>query len=144
MSTYRSKLEDDIDISTLLSMREEGMTNKQIAVACDCCVQTIYNYIGKMPKEIRKKAYERRTEQKKEDEKVVVERDDKEVESKKLLKVISTRETLEGYVCKYIVDSEKDTIEIDGVISGILDRETLDVFMNELDEIRNILCKQMK
>ncbi len=49
------KLLDDVTINELMTMREEqGMSNQDIADALGVNVQTIYNYIGKMPKELYK------------------------------------------------------------------------------------------
>lgn len=46
---------DDVTINELMTMREEqGMSNQDIADALGVGVQTIYKYIGKMPKELCK------------------------------------------------------------------------------------------
>lgn len=40
----------DIDKTTLLQMRESGMTNREISESIGCSLQTIYRIIGKQPK----------------------------------------------------------------------------------------------
>lgn len=55
---------------------------------------------------------------------------------KSTLRVISQRVSLEGNICKYVVDSESNSLEItDGTVTGLLDRETLTAFISELIEI---------
>lgn len=55
---------------------------------------------------------------------------------KSTLRVISQRVSLEGNICKYVVDSESNSLEIiDGTVTGLLDRETLMAFIEELKEI---------
>lgn len=48
----RRKLLDDVSISELMHLREEGYSNREIADCLDVSEMTIYNYIGKNPKEI--------------------------------------------------------------------------------------------
>ena len=214
----RRKLTDDVNISTMLSMRRDGMTNKQIAYALGVSPTTIYKYIGRMsdavkvaqmqnrpagsiiPRQqwetstsaesspekkdqdpqIRRKpphqdvqavqpddethvilngttfsVYQPQQKAKKaEEEKPVpiteeqaqAKAEDKRVEEmpkeqkKSMLRVVSTRSTLQGNLCKYIVDTESDSIEIDGggVLTGILDKKTLDEIIQELSEIRSM------
>ena len=40
------KLYHDIDISTMREMREQGMSNREIALACGASVPTVYKYLG--------------------------------------------------------------------------------------------------
>ena len=47
----------DMDKTTLLKMRDDGMTNAEIAVSLGCSKQTIYNIIGPMPAEMRKRIF---------------------------------------------------------------------------------------
>lgn len=52
---YKSKSHGfikDMDKTELLKMREDGMTNKQIANALGCSQCSIYNLIGKQPEEM--------------------------------------------------------------------------------------------
>lgn len=45
----------DMDKTQLLNMREQGMSNEEIANAVGCGYQTIYRAIGKQPPEITKR-----------------------------------------------------------------------------------------
>lgn len=51
----RRKLLADMDKTQLLNMRDEGMSNAEIARAVGCGYQTIYRAIGKQPLEITKR-----------------------------------------------------------------------------------------
>lgn len=44
-----------VDRTELLTMRESGMTNSEIANALEIDKSTVYNYIGPMPKELKYK-----------------------------------------------------------------------------------------
>lgn len=44
----------DIDKTTLLSMRDSGMTNQEIADSVGCCYATICKILGKQPPGMRK------------------------------------------------------------------------------------------
>ena len=48
----RPKLTDSVSVSELLTMREKGMSNKEIAKSLDVSPATIYAYIGKQPPEL--------------------------------------------------------------------------------------------
>ena len=48
----RTKLTDEVDISSLLHLRDEGYSNAEIAGQLGVSTMTIYRYIGKQPKEI--------------------------------------------------------------------------------------------
>lgn len=48
------KLSNDVSIQELLRMREDGMSNAEIAEQLDVHVSTIYNYIGKQPAGMRR------------------------------------------------------------------------------------------
>ena len=45
-----------VDKTELLTMRESGMTNSEIANALEIDRSTVYNYIGSMPKELKYKS----------------------------------------------------------------------------------------
>lgn len=65
------------------------------------------------------------------------------VESSNLLQVVSTRMVLKGSLCNFTVDSESGTIEMsDGVMSGILDRDTVIRFIAELSEASKYIIKE--
>lgn len=46
----------DMDKTVLLKMREDGMTNKEIANALDCSPGSIYNLIGRQPEEMTRQS----------------------------------------------------------------------------------------
>lgn len=52
---FRTSLLHDVSINELLTMRDSGMTNAEIAKSLDTTPATIRNYIGKQPAELRKK-----------------------------------------------------------------------------------------
>ena len=57
-----------------------------------------------------------------------------------LLKVLNTRVKLEGSLCNYIVDTESGSVEmLDGVMTGLLDRDSFQRFMSELKEVAKML-----
>ena len=45
-------LTKEISVSEMMTMRESGMSNEEIANSLDVSVMTIYRYIGKQPREI--------------------------------------------------------------------------------------------
>lgn len=131
---YR-KLSDDVDVSTMLSMRESGMPNPQIAERLGCSYKTVLKYIGRQPKELNMVRVN--------DFKPVIENPDPDVVAYKkvcppILKVVSTVSTLEGDLNKYIIDTGNRSVEISGVVEGILDDKSLSRFIKELTEIKQI------
>lgn len=72
-----------------------------------------------------------------------VKEDNTVMETKSLLQILSTRMVLKGSLCNFTVDSESGTIEMsDGIMSGILDRDTIDRFISELSEARKYVVKE--
>lgn len=67
----------------------------------------------------------------------------KEVEKKpepSLFEVLSTRTVLKGSLCNWIVDTESGSIEMtDGVLSGLLDKDSLKRYMDELNAVAKML-----
>ena len=49
---YRRKFMQDLSRSELMSMRETGMSNADIAQSLGCSVSMVYTLIGKQPAEI--------------------------------------------------------------------------------------------
>ena len=45
-----------VDKTELLTMREQGMTNNEIAKSLGIDRSTVYNYIGGMPEELKRKS----------------------------------------------------------------------------------------
>lgn len=158
----RRALSKDIDISTLYGMRASGMTNRQIAERVGCSLSTVYEYIGKRGRP------ESSTETKAAAPKPVTpqpERPAAEAEAPKeavpapdpvfvpvqentpavaptMLKVLKEVRVLdlEGTLCNYHVNPLSGDVEFNsGVISGLLDKKSLQIFRRELDEIARLL-----
>lgn len=53
MKDLKRSLKLDVDIQTLRSMREQGMTNKQIANNLGISVSTVYRYIGRKSQQVK-------------------------------------------------------------------------------------------
>ncbi len=53
MRDLKRSLKLDVDIQTLRSMREQGMTNKQIADNLGISVSTVYRYIGRKSQQVK-------------------------------------------------------------------------------------------
>lgn len=51
----KKKLMDEISISELQHMREEGMSNQEIADVLGVTYATVFRYLGRQPKGLRKK-----------------------------------------------------------------------------------------
>lgn len=57
-----------------------------------------------------------------------------------LFEVLSTRTVLKGSLCNWIVDTESGSIEMtDGVLSGLLDKDSLKRYMDELNAVAEML-----
>lgn len=161
----RRPLTYDIDIHTLYSMRNEGMTNRQIAEKLDCSYQTVLNHIGPMPKEMQEKAIvekqkrhrapkvEKEETQKTELEPVAklkqpkseVEPDNSVIErltahDSYVLQFECTKVTANGKLCKYTIDTKAKTVTAhDGILAGTMSREELATVIFELKECMNKL-----
>ena len=49
---YRA-LSNDVTPTEMMELRNQGMTNKEIAQSLDCCYKTVLKMIGKQPPELR-------------------------------------------------------------------------------------------
>ena len=191
---HNRRIAKDIDTSVIFSMREQGMSNKQIADKLGVSCSTIYRYAGRKSQQVKYAEVQNKPcpvpnpvnyipntdpfqyrvnrdgticilpeePQKVDVPEPVAEMEpitpvpDYTIEStvsesavamsipeskiEPILKVVSTRSTLEGYLCKYIVDTSSGSVEMsDGTISGLLDRETIARFIRELKEIAKML-----
>lgn len=180
MENPKRKLSKDIDISTMRSMREMGMSNKQIADALGVGPTTVYRYIGRKSQDVKYAEIQNKPSPIARSASACMDELDRQIEiadaplptndsnaapavaeeqntalpplskptytapsitgSEPLLRVISTRSTLQGSLCNYIVDSDTGTIEMtDGLISGLLDRETVQRFIAELQEASKLI-----
>ena len=132
------KLTKDVEVSTMMSMRDQKMSNKQIADRLGVSVVTVRKYIGKQPSDIPRD-YKINNFEPVIDAPVPAKQVlDYKTFTKPSLRVVSTRSTLEGDTNKYIIDTSSSTIEVSGLMNGILDLPTLDSLIGELKEIRSI------
>ena len=175
MRDLKRSLKLDVDIQTLRSMREQGMTNKQIADNLGISVSTVYRYIGRKSQQVKYDEIQNKpcpvpnpTGLIAEEiaEKPVVEDipsfveetvaepvegvkettfeepEEAEPVKKTFLTVLNSRVKLQGSLCNYEIDSESGSIEMtDGIITGLLDRDTVRRFLSELNEVADMLDK---
>lgn len=183
MRDLKRNLKLDVDIQTLRSMREQGMTNKQIANNLGVSVSTVYRYIGRKSQQVKYDEIQNKPcpvpnptgfvelpkPEKKEPEVYIPESTEpkKNVElrhdipaeetivhcetprnsgkypdSSPLLRMISSRFKLQGSLCNYEVDTDSGTIEMqEGIITGLLDKDTVRRFLSELNEVADMLDK---
>lgn len=172
LSTERKKpmkkaLQKEVSISEMLHMREEGMSNHQIAKALDVCDNTVYRYIGK-----RSAAVKKAEEQNKpapvakrldgfEEVKapaitvkpaaIRIAEDAPKIAVKDTPLLKTLRETrildMKGSVCTYRVNTGDGSVEMfdpdnSSMITGILDKDGIKVFMKELNQIWGMLEKE--
>lgn len=131
----------DVDISTMHSMRDQGMSNKEIANALGCSIAAIYHHIGGVKKHKKSdESYPPETHEKRIEIPKHVKPAEQTIPESSLLKLVSKKQEMKGDVCTYSIDMLTGDIEIkDGVVNGILDLRTLSLFINELGEIKKML-----
>ncbi len=166
MRDLKRSLKLDVDIQTLRSMREQGMTNKQIADNLGISVSTVYRYIGRKSQQVKYDEIQNKPcavpnptgfveEEPVAEEEIVedpvlkeepveepVAEEPKEAEPAKegLLTVLSSKMKLQGSLCNYEIDTDTGSIEMtDGIINGLLDRQTVERFLSELREVADTL-----
>ena len=128
----KRSLINDVSISEMREMRERGMTNAEIAQSLGCSYDTVRKYLGKAPFH---KAWG-------EASRPVKAHEEKEPEvTYGCLKVLHTIATLEGAVCKYVVNTETGMVEIkEGLLTGVLDRSIIQDIIDELLDVKKMLC----
>ena len=158
-ATYNQRLSKDIDISVLRQLRADGLTNKRIAERVGCSVSTIYRYLGKKSFDVANAAAQNKPSPIIENVKIesapkpkesvayetpiriVPKLDPPETSVPKLTLIdeIIIR-NMSGILCKYKINDGTGDIEMyDGVVTGLLDRDSLSVFIDELQEIKKML-----
>lgn len=122
----RRKLLDDVSMQELYGMREQGLSNTEIAERLDCSYVTVLRYMGKSDNRRERRA--------------ITPKPVKESKTKMgALDVISVQVTLKG-VNTYCVNTETGVVEIrDGLIKGILDKDCIGEIIRELTEIQGML-----
>ena len=172
MQNLKRSLRLDVDIQTLRSMREQGMTNKQIANNLGISVSTVYRYLGRKSQEVKyneiqnkpcpvpnptgfielpkpeekePEGYIPESNELKENEETIMHYETprnsgRYPDSSPLLRMISSRFKLQGSLCNYEVDTDSGTIEMqEGIITGLLDGDTVRRFLSELNEVADML-----
>lgn len=117
------RLGQDVDIHTMYHMRDQGMSNKEIAQALGVSYATVYKYIGKQerrggtavspsvaPKKTREEIF---------------------TKTKRLT-------LLEGRAHSFVVDLEGQRVRIDPR-TNMLDVSGLDALLDELQYIRDLM-----
>ncbi len=154
---YRT-LKQEVSLSEMLYLREtEGLSNKQIAERIGCSVASVYRFIGKrsrsvanalaqnkplpVPESLVTGRYETIG---KDENKMMDFPKNVDVEAKDsrsfapTLTVVKERRIIEfkGDACMFEVDTGEETVTMkDGLVNGLLDKNTLFVFVRELMEI---------
>lgn len=130
------KLTDEVSVAELQQMRDNGMTNREIAESLDVGYSTVCRYLGKQPKGLRK-APERKWEftqhgvQQSHDEPLVPAR----------LLVDNQITELSSEFHHYVVDHKTGMVEVDNVMT--LKYEDIDPFIAELTAIRKKLGESL-
>ena len=128
-------LYQDVDVSTLRSMREEqGMSNAEIANALGTTRETVWKYIGPGPR----KPYTRRAE--------TVKTTTIRKSVKELFPTISTEVTLTGKKFTYRVHPDKPDVTIGpcslfDISSMVFNADDFDALIEELQYIRRIYMR---
>lgn len=147
-------LSEQVSASEMREMRMQGMTNRQIAKSLEISESTVYRYLGKKSREVQ-----RMSECKKppfvfdnpEIPKVelpVIEGQPKEeaFDEQPRLRVIREVKIidLEGALCTYHVDQRTGDVALGNekeasIVFGMVSRDTIGTFIDELTEIRQLL-----
>ena len=153
----------EVSMDEMLHMREEGMTNHQIAKALDCCERAVYNYIGKRSKAVQKAKEQnkpspvsKRMDGFKEDKPMItvkpaairIAENAPTVTVKPAPLLETLREVrildMKGSVCNYRVNTGDGSVEMldpdnRSMITGMLDKDSISVFIKELNQIWGLL-----
>lgn len=153
----------DIDVSAMRMMRAEGATNKQIAERFGVSTATVYKYLGKRSLDVAfseaknlpapvtaekiAEAQQKKNEPKKPEPVVepIAEVVDIPVEEpKKESSFLSIQEihkvNITGRVCEYVVDKITGEVTFrSGLVEGLLDKDSLMTFIDELNELKSMI-----
>lgn len=141
---YRRKIMDDVTVAEMQKLREQGMSNQEIADSLECSYNSVVRFIGKQPKELRKKP-ERKREPMQTREWEITQNGVRPMPLPDLdepliparLVVENHRTELVSANHRYAVDHKQATVEIDDVM--ILSAEELGDFIEELKAIQRKL-----
>lgn len=153
----KRKLSKDISMSELRGLRAQGLTNKQIAQRLDIAVSTVYRYIGKKSFDVMNAEAQNKPnpinriqiEYKPHEEPMAIPVTDKkpdpvvnEAPVHNALRVLDKTVvySLGGTLCDYEVNTKSLNVEMkNGLITGIIDKESIGKFIEELKEIEKLL-----
>lgn len=140
----KRRLLDEVSVNELLEFRNEGYTNAQIAELLDVSSVTIHNYIGKMPKQMREKAWSdagKKSAQMMQEKKRMAESGEQtkgdvpmiEIKRNACLVLVNRKETLKGTIGLYEIDCENKKVTMRPVEEIEFDK--LNDYINELQAI---------
>lgn len=134
MNKAYERLLNDVTIEELKTMRENGMSNQQIADALGVHYTTILAHLGPQPKDM-KRSYTRKAKP------APAPAPEPEEETVGLV-VQNKKIDLDGLFARYCVDCKKGEILIEiSETMVLIRRENLDDFINELKALRRNLDK---
>lgn len=144
----RKSLSSEVTISEMMSMREQGMSNQEIADALEISRVTVIRYIGAQPEHITKEKLSEGQQKRHERRAVatVATKPDEEIPA--CLAVTSKVYELEGNVGKYRLEAGKDVVgitvkaDVEGEVIPFMPPpfpiklDAIDDFINELRAIQ--------
>ena len=122
----RRSVLSDVSISELLSMRDSGMSNQEIADSLGCSYYTVLRLIGKQPKEMRKE-YTRIADTPSEKPKPAQVFKEEEEFIPASLVLAERTVVLQGEVGRYEIDTYKSSVSI-----SITDHGQISIPMSDL------------
>ena len=124
------KLSNSVSVQEMLTMRERGMTNRQIAESLECCYATVLQYIGKQPAGLRAEYGE-----------YAHKKEEVETERPPVLTKISCIETYLGEDNKYRVDKDFGRVTVTRTSDGDMtfDKSKLEKYITELLDVLSML-----
>ena len=164
----RKPLKQEVSPSEMLYLREsEGLSNKQIAQRIGCSVSSVYAFIGKRSRSVANALAQNKPLPVPESvvtgryEEPVRKEENPMMEQKKAanaepsdstfssfaptLTILKERRIIEfkGDGCVFEVDTGEETVSMkDGLVNGLLDKNSLFVFVRELMEIYKLFERQ--
>lgn len=137
---YRKSLASEMDITELQTMRQNGMTNRQIAENLGVSQNTVYRYLGKQPAMLRAVPGTYSAAEHKREENITVL--PASVKPGKL-RIIAQTSIVAGKYHQYTVTLPGCvTIAGENGISMKLDRKNMEEYITELMEVYSMMTKE--